>query len=73
LDLDKRVVGFAGESSSLHYTTRFSEELVPAEDRTARQTKPVAGPPPPPTTNKLDESAPRRRRSANLNTRRRRR
>lgn len=73
LDLDKRVVGFAGESSSLHYTTRFSEELVPAEDRTARQTKPVAGPPPPPTTNKLEESAPRRRRSANLNTRRRRR
>ncbi len=73
LDLDKRVVGFAGESSSLHYTTRFSEELVPADDRTARRAKPVAGPAPPPTMKKLFDSAPRRRRSANLNMRRRRR
>ncbi|MBX9791271.1 MAG: hypothetical protein K2Y37_20315 [Pirellulales bacterium] len=30
LELDKRVVGFSGEQSSLHYVTRFTEELVPA-------------------------------------------
>ena len=30
LELDKRVVGFSGEQSSLHYVTRFTEDLVPA-------------------------------------------
>ena len=30
LELDKRVVGFSGEQSSLHYVTRFTEELLPA-------------------------------------------
>ncbi|NLX97540.1 MAG: hypothetical protein GXY83_15335 [Rhodopirellula sp.] len=28
MDLDRRVVGFRGEASSLHYVTRFTEELV---------------------------------------------
>lgn len=73
LDLDKRVVGFAGESSSLHYTMRFSEELMKPADRTARKAKPVAGPEPPPTMKKLFDGPPRRGRSANLRTRRRRR
>ncbi len=36
MDTDKRVVGFRGEASSLHYETRFTEELLPGEARTAR-------------------------------------
>ncbi|MBX7167222.1 MAG: hypothetical protein K1X74_12910 [Pirellulales bacterium] len=31
IDLDKSVVGYAGEGSSLRYITRFSEELLDAE------------------------------------------
>ncbi len=37
-DVDKRVIGFQGEASSLHYVTRFTEELLskkPAPRRTA--------------------------------------
>jgi hypothetical protein len=30
LDLDRKVVGFSGASSSMHYVTRFTEELLPA-------------------------------------------
>jgi hypothetical protein len=40
MDLDKSVIGFSGESSSLHYVMRFSEELLPAAE--------TAGPPLPP-------------------------
>jgi len=36
MDTDKRVVGFRGEASSLHYQTRFAEEILPGEVRTAR-------------------------------------
>ena len=36
MDTDKRVVGFRGEASSLHYETRFTEKLLPGEARTAR-------------------------------------
>lgn len=36
IDTDKRVVGFRGETSSLHFQTRFSEKLLPREVRTAR-------------------------------------
>ncbi len=43
MDLDKNVVGFSGESSSLHYVMRFTEELLPVE-KTAAVT-PVAAPP----------------------------
>jgi hypothetical protein len=35
MDTDKRVVGFRGQASSLHYRTRFTEELLaqtPAAD-----------------------------------------
>ncbi len=36
MDLDKRVVGFSGEASSMHYLTRFTEELLPAETKAAK-------------------------------------
>jgi hypothetical protein len=35
MDLDKNVVGFSGESSSLHYVTRFTEELLPPTQQAA--------------------------------------
>jgi hypothetical protein len=35
MDLDKKVVGFRGEASSLHYITRFTEEFLPEEAKTA--------------------------------------
>ena len=34
-DLDKHVVAFQGETSSLHCVTRFAEKLLPAEAKTA--------------------------------------
>lgn len=37
LDIDKHVVGFRGEASSIHYRNRFTEQLVREEDRTARK------------------------------------
>jgi len=45
MDLDKRVVGFAGktEPSSLHYLTRFTEDLVteaPVTDEMAAEEEP---------------------------------
>ncbi len=36
METDKRVVGFRGEATSLHYQTRFAEELLPNTVRTAR-------------------------------------
>jgi hypothetical protein len=41
MDLDKQVIGFRGQASSLHYQTRFSETLLPRD--TALTRKP-AGP-----------------------------
>jgi hypothetical protein len=35
MDIDKRVVGFRGEASVIHYINRFSERLLPEKDRTA--------------------------------------
>lgn len=35
MDLDKRVLGFSGDASSLHYVTRFTEDLLPASPATA--------------------------------------
>ncbi len=35
LDIDKHVVGFRGDASSIHYVNRFAEQLMPAEARTA--------------------------------------
>lgn len=42
-DLDKRVVGFQGETSSLHYVTRFTEELLPPRISSAHRPKTTAG------------------------------
>lgn len=36
LDLDRRVIGFSGAASSMHYVTRFTEKLLP-EEKTARK------------------------------------
>jgi hypothetical protein len=35
IDADKRVIGFRGDASSMHYLNRFSEKLIPAATRTA--------------------------------------
>jgi hypothetical protein len=37
MDIDKHVVGFRGEASSIHYVNRFSEQLMPEQGRTARK------------------------------------
>ena len=55
-DLDKRVLGFSGEASAMHYLTRFTEDLLPPETQTAEQPKQKAKPATPPTA-----SAPRNR------------
>lgn len=39
VDIDRNVVGFQGSASSMHYTTRFTEELLPAESKTAAKSK----------------------------------
>ena len=44
LELDKRVVGFSGDQSSLHYVTRFTEDLVPSIPTVSR---PLIKPKPP--------------------------
>ncbi len=35
MDIDKHVVGFRGDASSIHYLNRFSEQLLPETVRTA--------------------------------------
>ncbi len=45
MDLDKHVLGFSGAASSMHYVTRFTEELLPESQAAARK---PAGPAPPP-------------------------
>lgn len=65
MDLDKSVLGFSGESSSLHYVMRFTEELLsgaktagpapPAKAKTAQVAKPQ-GPAPPPQTGKRPQA-----------------
>lgn len=37
LDIDKHVVGFRGDASSIHYVNRFSERLVTDADKTAEK------------------------------------
>ena len=37
-DIDKHVVGFRGEASSIHYVNRFSEEFVPEPVVVAKKT-----------------------------------
>ena len=38
LDIDKHVVGFRGDASSIHYVNRFSEHLVSEPAKTAAKT-----------------------------------
>lgn len=60
LDLDRKVVGFSGTSSSMHYLTRFTEELLTDDSpvaykkppRTAPPTGTAPQPPAPPVTAK---------------------
>lgn len=37
LDLDRHVIGFSGAASSMHYVTRFTEELLPATQQTVKR------------------------------------
>ena len=37
MDIDKHVVGFRGDASSIHYVNRFSEQLLPPEAKTAER------------------------------------
>ncbi len=37
IDLDRRVIGFSGPASSMHYLTRVEEKLLPATPSTARK------------------------------------
>jgi hypothetical protein len=37
LDLDRHVVGFSGPASSMHYVTRFTEEVLPQNQATAHR------------------------------------
>jgi len=39
IDLDRSVVGYPNVKSSMHYRTRFTEELLSGEERTAEQEK----------------------------------
>ncbi len=44
LDLDRHVIGFSGAASSMHYVTRFTEELLPPVAETARRAAPRKAP-----------------------------
>jgi hypothetical protein len=46
LELDRRVIGFSGPSSSMHYRTRFTEELLRESSETARRPAPSVAPTP---------------------------
>lgn len=56
MDLDKHVLGFSGAASSLHYVTRFTEDLLP-ETESARARGP-AGPAAPPSLAKKPAPQP---------------
>ena len=43
MDIDKHVVGFRGEASSIHYVNRFSERLVAEPARTAERSRTSSG------------------------------
>lgn len=55
-DLDKRVHGFQGEASTLHYITRFTEELL-TEAEAEVATRAVIGPAPPPKSTAHEPAA----------------
>lgn len=75
MDLDKRVVDFSGPGSSMHYTTRFTEAILPPAEKTARKIEPREPPAanrrPAPRRNSLRrESNPLRQRRSAPGTRR---
>ena len=39
IDLDRRVVGYPNQASSMHYRTRFTEELLKGDVATAAKLK----------------------------------
>lgn len=41
LDLDRHVIGFSGAASSMHYVTRFTEQLLPATQQTVKRSPPA--------------------------------
>jgi hypothetical protein len=57
-DIDKRVVGFQGEASSMHYVTRFTEELIHDPVATAAAKKPAANSAQTAAKGSTDASAP---------------
>jgi hypothetical protein len=44
LDLDRHVIGFSGAASSMHYVTRFTEDLLPPVAETAQRAAPRGAP-----------------------------
>lgn len=56
-DIDKHVVGFQGDSSSLHYVTRFTERLTNDEGIKATAKAPTGPQPPPAMTTKPSQAA----------------
>ncbi len=47
MDTDRRVIGFSGAASSMHYLTRFTEEILPATAVAAKPKKAAATASPP--------------------------
>jgi hypothetical protein len=66
MDIDKRILGFAGPTSSMHYITRMEEKLTKAEPAaTARRSLPNPyAITPPPTSSAKSTRPPRTSRSA---------
>ena len=44
MDLDRRVLGFSGPSSSMHYLTRFTEELMTGQQTARKPSRPKQTP-----------------------------
>ena len=60
LDLDERVHEFSGESSVMHYVTRFTEEILPSTAEAAVETQQTAGPVLPPSAESTTDRSSRR-------------
>jgi len=58
IETDKRVIGFSGKASSLHYRTRFTEELLAQGSQAGEGAKPAA-PAAKPATDAAPKSAAR--------------
>ena len=64
LDLDRNVIGFSGTASSMHYVTRFTEQLLknapPAKPGDVATGAPKEKEPAQPTNSAAKKKAPRR-------------